>query len=434
VGTDQEQRLADRGTADIETIASMVEQTESVDLQALVIRDADSWQLSHATVTIGGDTIPSERTWRYSPVVFFQRRVSGLLAAALMLGKPQQIAGLKVQVPSTHSGGVLQRIEGQREWGRLITPMPRTEWELRATGTDSSQSWHSAVMVGEGPTFASFEAAYSSFFLQAPPSNNAPQRALWRVVRFDGRGWFHRITIDSNSLTVVVKGTDLPGAFVELNTPTTHLARPVGTSRKVKFRLPAGLTNHTLLVLRRDNDWLDLRHFVANSPMSANDPSMVWVQPGADVEIMIANGEGPHVEFKQEIPTKDVPRRNVLKTVAAFASGEGGTILFGVSDEAQAIGINPANLDRYQVALTSMIRDSIGPEPPTSLRPAERDGTTLLLLEVAAGDRWFALYPNTTPEFYVRRGASTVRARHEEIAAGFARQPNPHPQPWRDGL
>ena len=187
------------------------------------------------------------------------------------------------------------------------------------------------------------------------------------------------------------------------------------------------------MVLRRDNDWLDLRQFLAASPTASNDPTVVWVQPGADVEIMIASGEGPHVEFKQEIPHRNGPRKNVLKTVAAFASGEGRTILFGVDDEAQAVGVDPAALDRHQFALTSMIRDSIGPEPPASLRALERDGKTLLLVEVAAGGRWFALYPNTMPEFYIRGGASTVRARHDEIAAGFGRQSNHRTQPWWGG-
>ena len=362
------------------------------------------------------------------------RATSLRLAAALMRGEQQEIAGLKVQVSSAHSSGRLQRLEGQHEWGHLITPVPRTEWELRASGTEISEPWNSAVLIGEGPTFVSFEAAYSSFFLRALPSNNASQRPLWRVVRFDRRGWFHRITIDSDSLTVVVKGTDLPGAVIDLTNPTTHVARPVGTGRKVRFRLPTGLMNHTLLMLRRENDWLDLRHFLSASPWNTNDESVAWVQQGTDVEVKIASGEGPYVEFKQEVPHQNGPRKNVLKTIAAFASGEGGTILFRVDDEAQAVGINPGDLDRHQLALASMIRDSIGPEPSTSLRPVERDGKTLLLLEVAAGGRWFALHPNTTPEFYVRRGASTVRARHDEIATGFARRSAASSQPrprWR---
>lgn len=108
----------------------------------------------------------------------------------------------------------------------------------------------------------------------------------------------------------------------------------------------------------------------------------------------------------------------MLKTVAAFASGEGGTVLFGVTDDAQVVGITPATLDRQMVAVSSMIRDSIEPEPPYTLRAAELDGKVLLLVEVVSGGRWYALDP-AKPGFYVRRGASTVPARMAEIAAGF---------------
>lgn len=425
--------MSESGAADLKTVADMVEGAESVGLRALVTRDGGSWQLSHATVVVGADTAVKERTWRYPPAVLLERQVPGLLVAALMRGEMQETAGLEVVVPSTHSSGTFRRLEGRREWGDLVTRLPRTEWELRGTGNDTSQPWHFDVMIGQGPTFVSFEAAFSAFFLRAAPSNNASQRSLWRVIRFDRRGWFHRITIDADSLTAVVRGSDLAGATVELTTPTTYLARPVGATCKVKFRLPSGLANNTLLALRHEDDWLDLRHFLSAVPTPSTDPSVVWVEPGADVEIMIAGGEGLHVEFKQEVPTQNSSKKTVLKTVAAFASGEGGTILFGVDDGAQTIGLNPDDLDRHQVALANMIRDSIGPEPSVTLRSVEREGKTLLLLEVAAGGRWFALNPHSTPEFYVRRTGTTMRARHNEIEEGFARQANQQTQPWWGG-
>ena len=146
---------------------------------------------------------------------------------------------------------------------------------------------------------------------------------------------------------------------------------------------------------------------------------MVWDQPGAELGILLAGGEGPHVEFKQEIPATPDSRKNVLKTIAAFASGEGGTVIFGVSDDAQAVGLDPAVLDRHMLAVSNMIRDSITPEPPYQLRAAELDGHMLLMAEVTAGGRWHALNP-AKPEFYVRRGASTVPARMDEIAARFS--------------
>lgn len=78
-------------------------------------------------------------------------------------------------------------------------------------------------------------------------------------------------------------------------------------------------------------------------------------------------------------------------------------------------------MDRVTVAVGNMIRDSIVPEPPYALRVAELAGRTLLLVEVTGGGRWYAVNPSK-PEFYVRRGASTMPARLEEIAGGFGHQ------------
>jgi predicted HTH transcriptional regulator len=108
----------------------------------------------------------------------------------------------------------------------------------------------------------------------------------------------------------------------------------------------------------------------------------------------------------------------MLKTVAALASGEGGTVIFGVTDDAEAIGIRPPDADKCMLTVGSMIRDSITPEPRYQLRTTELDGHLLLLAEVSPGNRWYAYNP-AKPEFYVRRGASTVPARMDEIATGF---------------
>jgi hypothetical protein len=268
----------------------------------------------------------------------------------------------------------------------------------------------------------SFEAAFSSFFYRQPPGNYSGQGNIWRIRQLDMRGRLHRITITSDAVAVLVKGEQLAGAVVELSSPASTIIRPVGRSRRVRFRLPSGLADGSFLVLRTEDDWLDYRHFYAPVPGRQRDPSVVWEQPGAEMSILLAGGEGPHVEFKQEIPAGE-SRKKMLKTIAAFASGEGGTVIFGVTDEAMPTGINPAEADKCNLALGAMIRDSISPEPPYRLRTTELDGHLLLLAEVGAGGRWYAYNP-AKPEFYVRRGASTVPARMDEIAAGFRPQPD----------
>lgn len=193
----------------------------------------------------------------------------------------------------------------------------------------------------------------------------------------------------------------------------------MGRSGKVRLRLPAGLADSSLLLLRNEDGWLDYRYFYSPVPGRERDPSVVWDQPGAELGILIAGGEGLHAEFKREIPTTPESRKKVLKTVVAFASGEGGTIVFGVNDELQLVGLDPAAMDLHMRTVSSMIRDSAAPEPPYRLRAAELDGRALLIVEVTPGGRWYALNP-AKPEFYLRRGSSTVPARIDEIAAGFS--------------
>jgi hypothetical protein len=57
-----------------------------------------------------------------------------------------------------------------------------------------------------------------------------------------------------------------------------------------------------------------------------------------------------------------------------------------------------------------------------TLRPGDLHGDhAALVVEVAAGGRWYAVNP-LKPEFYVRRGASTAPARLNEIESGFGYQ------------
>lgn len=109
----------------------------------------------------------------------------------------------------------------------------------------------------------------------------------------------------------------------------------------------------------------------------------------------------------------------MLKTVAAFASGDGGTILFGVSDDGTVAGLDPSTVDRQQDRLVNMIRDLVAPDPPYAIRIEEIDNRPVLALEVQPGrGGGYALFPDR-PEFYVRRGATTFRARVDDVASAY---------------
>ncbi|MEN3308964.1 MAG: hypothetical protein V7603_5166 [Micromonosporaceae bacterium] len=414
--------MNDSGSTGLAEIAALIGQCQFVDVRLALVKVAEDWQVRHGEVTLHAAAAPKARAWRYAAEVFLERRVPGAVAAGLLRAEAQDLDGLKVTAPAPLGDGTFQRIAAHSDWRPTRMPWPRTQWEISAAQPPSSRQ--GGLLVGDGPSYVSYEAAFSAFFLAAPPSNQANQQPLWRVIRLDRRAWLHRVAVASDAVEVTVKGTTLDGVNLELSTPTDRIVRPVGRSGRLKVRLRQGLAEGSLLLLRHGGEWLDFRYFTPAGPGRQQDPSVIWHQPEAELALLVAGGEGQYVEFKREVPKTSESRRTVLKTIAAFASGDGGTVLFGVADDAQVVGVDPAALDGLMLAVGNMIRDSIDPEPRFRLRAAELDGRTLLLAEMNGGGQWYTLNP-ARPEFYVRRGASTPPARKHEIAAGFG-QPSPH--------
>jgi ATP-dependent DNA helicase RecG len=54
------------------------------------------------------------------------------------------------------------------------------------------------------------------------------------------------------------------------------------------------------------------------------------------IKSMVASGEGYHVDFKVNIPSKV---RELSQDVCAFANSEGGYLLIGVDDNNRIMGI-----------------------------------------------------------------------------------------------
>lgn len=416
----------ENGSTDTTDLIAQVQTYPEIATRLWLTHVDDGWQVRFGDVLLGADAASNERTWSYPTDVFLAGRLDGPVVAELMRGHTQLLRDRKVTASAPQGNCNFDRLPGQLLWNRSVLPRPRTEWLVHPATQIPSTGSH-PILVGDGPTFLDSNAAFWSFFHGTAPNPNASRpNGVWRVVMQDRRAWLHRVTITPDAVTVLVKGTDLDGVRVELTTPTSHLIRPIGKTGRIRLRLPRGLAPGTLLILRTDDDWLDYRHFPSSDAGHHSDQSVVWDLPGAQVSLLIAGGETDLVEFKCRVPEGD-SRKKMLKTVAAFASGQdGGTVLIGVEDDTRVIGVDPAKLDELMLQLRQMIRNMIDPEPPCQVRPEQVDGKVVLLIEVEGTGRWHG-YDRVKPEFYLRRGASTVPARISEIEHGFgAGQPSPH--------
>ncbi len=94
----------------------------------------------------------------------------------------------------------------------------------------------------------------------------------------------------------------------------------------------------------------------------------------ASIEDLIAEGESDELEFKsslrwdyQQQVVNKVLEGVVVKTVAAFANSQGGTLLIGVKDDGTAIGLDQdyaalggADRDKYELHLRNLLSSAFG--------------------------------------------------------------------------
>lgn len=98
-----------------------------------------------------------------------------------------------------------------------------------------------------------------------------------------------------------------------------------------------------------------------------------------------------------------------LKSVSAFANSEGGTLIFGVSDDDQIVGLADAKGDSEKIS--EEIKSKLDPIPAVNLEPKEVDGKKLVLLHV---------YPGQETQYYYigdKQRLAFVRVGNESVVA-----------------
>ena len=69
----------------------------------------------------------------------------------------------------------------------------------------------------------------------------------------------------------------------------------------------------------------------------------------ADIELLLREGEGYHLEFKEDV------EKSIARDMVAFANSSGGRILVGVDDHGSVVGVKDVN--RTNAALVDIARN-----------------------------------------------------------------------------
>jgi hypothetical protein len=120
--------------------------------------------------------------------------------------------------------------------------------------------------------------------------------------------------------------------------------------------------------------------------------------------------EGQHLEFKQAFTEKRDAAEDVRKEVSAFANGEGGLLVLGVTDESRELlgwpRYGKASCEQWVVDVTGSLL--YGLARPLRIREYAINDKTVVLVGVDRGLGLISVREGGEEKHYVRSGASAV--------------------------
>ncbi|RLD03505.1 MAG: BREX system Lon protease-like protein BrxL [Chloroflexota bacterium] len=146
-----------------------------------------------------------------------------------------------------------------------------------------------------------------------------------------------------------------------------------------------------------------------------------------EVEELIDKGESDQVEFKSTLRWNLHAKRidkgvehSALKTIVAFLNKEGGTLLVGIGDDGNVLGIEPdrfPNEDKYLLHFSNLVNDKIGKQHSDYIRWGLREIQDKFILRVdcAPSPNPVFLKAKDGEEFYIRTGPSSVQLSAREV-------------------
>ncbi len=420
-------------------------------VRAAFDRAGDELTLRTAYVVIGAQPPRwREDRWRYQDLLLAAGEMPAETFLAAFDGDGEgvlRVGKVAARVPPAQMQAHWRHKPSRAQHDASPLPWPTFDYELsqRDVNTPTSQS---GFQIGEDcPSFpdaatairAFFHGDFSTFGAQA---TNAHPLAVVRVAQVEA--WIERVRVTPTHVDVLVRGDRPAGARLEINGSALQATKTVGRSGRVRIALPNGLPDDAWLYLSRGLAWLDYRVLGPRLPGASDLAALgvdieLPVDPEGRARALIAQGEGPRVEFKRNLPdTGSGAPRNVMKTVAAFASGDGGELLFGIEpDEVTVVGLGPGIDLRGRDQLGDLVRRYVVPTPEFEAHSVAVDGKTVIVLSVRRGEYppyGYLSEPDRGIEYFVRRGASTFPAAQAEVRASVLASIPPPSPPSRLGF
>lgn len=373
------------------------------------------WQLALLEVTLG-EAPPGWRrqSWEYERALFIAWAPAGATVARWLERGRISMKSVSLQLAPQ------DQVQTERRQSRFAgvfqaLPWPSIQWTVYVRD-QTPQMFHGELVADDAPAFISFDFAASAFF-GLPPSQTRTFSGREAVIREqDRRARIDSVRIRPTEAIVAVSGEQLGATALTLGGLPGQTKRLRRNTREVHFSLPGRIPSGSWLALHKSQELLDSR---ALDPAWGSSGFEIEVDPVTEVEVLVSGGEGVSVEFKREVPTSDGSVINVMKTVAAFANGDGGTLLFGVDNEGAVVGLATDDVRTAVDRITQLIRDRVRPTVGFDTELADIDGKQVLLVRIDAGAEppYGVGTTDRRIDYYVRRSGTTFLATPADVRA-----------------
>lgn len=151
-----------------------------------------------------------------------------------------------------------------------------------------------------------------------------------------------------------------------------------------------------------------------------------------DIDIRKLIGEATSYDKKEMVEVKRP--KSWLKSVSAFANGEGGVLVFGITDDDVVVGLTHAEEDGE--AISENVKTKLDPVPNINLEYKEVEGAKLILLHVQSSEETPCYYIGDKQRIaYIRIGNESVVADRTQLRSlvikGSGRSYDTLPSPYR---
>jgi hypothetical protein len=383
-------------------------------VRAALVKQDESWALALLEITLGAPPPGWRRAqWRYPRAVFAAISPKGATDARWLSSGRLVLRGASVPLtPGEWASrewreSAAATVYEQLDWPGLV-------WAIRPFAP-TSIGLHEELVAMDAPAFLSFDEAALAFVCVPRLPNhrfNTPKIVVRQQLLAARIG---SVTIRPSEIVAAVSGSGLRGTRLTVGGAHGGSKRLSSAKRNVRLPIASAPGPGAWVALHRGDVLLDRRVL---------DPA--WRQAGVQVEvdlvtqvqILVSRGEGPTVEFKRQLPAADA--QGPMKTISAFANGDGGVIIFGVDDDGQVVGIEQADLPRAVDRLATLISDWT--RPPVDCSPqivALGGDASVVIVSVPPGAE--PPYAVGTDDrklvYYVRRGATSAPARPSDVRA-----------------